>query len=766
MRTYPGRMALRTRVRALFPALMLVALVAAATALAALPQQSGNVDLLSQADVRIDGAAAGNVFGEYATSAGDFDGDGVTDLIVTNSAVNSAWVVFGSAAGGNVNLAAPGTRAIKISGAGFHWAAGGQDVNGDGLSDVVLGETGADSAYVVFGSKAHANVDLASLGSAGFKMTGAAGDGTGVSVALAPDMNSDGKAEVVVGAMGTDNNGRTDSGTAYVVFGTASTSTINLPTLGSAGYRIDGAVTNHQAGSVVAAGPDVTGDGVPDVLVGSPGASYTFATSGAVYVVGGKSSTTNIDLNAACTCFRIDGQRDSDQLPRSLAITGDMNGDGLGEAVVGTDFADNPTAGDGSAGSAWVVFGKSTTSTVALATLGSGGFLIQGEKAGDQAARALAAPGDVNGDGKPDVLVGALFADPHARDGAGSAYVVFGTASTTTVNLASLGSGGFRIDGAATDDNVGRSVGAGGDFNADGRPDVVTGGERADNNGSNSGSAYVVYGFGQPSFSYPSPAIAGTAGTAIAPLTPTGIKRTGAAAFAVAPGLPDGLAIDAATGAISGTPSAASPDTAYTVTMTDLAGAATAVVNIKVDAVTPPPVPPKALLPGACANVAAGTAGPNVLTGTLMGDLIRGGAGNDRISGLAGADCLFGQAGADTLLGGAGKDKLDGGTGNDKLDGGAGNDKLTGGAGKDKLTAGAGADTLSGGAGVDNLSGGAGADTLTGGTGKDTFSAGAGNDVVNSRDRVKETVNCGKGKDRVKADKKDRLIGCEKKTLK
>jgi Ca2+-binding RTX toxin-like protein len=596
-------------------------------------------------------------------------------------------------------------------------------------------------------------VDLATLGARGFKMTGGAGDGTGVSVAVSPDMNGDGKGEVVVGAFGTGNNGRAGSGSAYVVFGRAATTTLSLPALGAAGYRVDGAVTNHGAGSVVAGGGDITGDGVPDILVGAPGASFSFATAGAVYVVGGKATTTNIDLNAACTCFRIDGQKGSDQLPRSLAISADMNADGKAEAVVGTDFADNP-ANDGSSGSAWVVFGRSATTTVGLAALGADGFRIDGQKAGDQAARSLGAAGDVNGDGTPDIILGALFADNNGRSNAGAAYVVYGRAATTTVSLSSLGTGGFRIDGAVAADSLGRSANAAGDFNADGRPDVISGAEFAKNNGrNNSGSAYIVFGFGPTSFAYGTTAIAATPGTAIEPVAATNVKRTGTAAFSVAPALPEGLALDAATGTISGTPTAASPDTAYTVTMTDLAGAATAVLNIKVEspsAITPPApvVPTKTPLPGACANVAAGTAAADVLIGTLMGDLIRAGAGNDRVSGGAGADCLFGQAGADTLLGGAGTDKLDGGTGNDKLGGGAAADKLTGGAGKDKLT------------------GGAGGDTITGGKAKDTILAGAGNDSVNSKDGVKETVNCGKGRDKVKADRKDRLIGCEKKTLK
>lgn len=701
-------MAPRIRVRAIACAPLLIAVVAAA-AHAALPQQAGSVDLATQADVRIDGAAVNDTFGEYATSAGDFDGDGVTDLIATNAGAASAWVVFGSANGGNVSLASPGTRAIKITGATFHWAAGGQDVNGDGLSDVVLGDSAAEAAYVVFGSKSHTDVDINALGANGFKMTGAAGDGTGVSVAMAPDMSGDGKGEVVVGAFGASNKGA-----ASVVFGTGSTATIDLPNLGSGGFRIDGASNNDGAGSVVAGGPDMTGDGVPDVLVGSPGAKFSNrATSGAVYVVAGKSSTTNVDLAALGSGgFVIGGQAPSDQLPRSLAIAGDMNGDTLGEAVVGTDFADNE---GGSSGSAWVVFGRSSTTDVDLAAGGFGGFRVDGEKASDQAARSLGAPGDVNGDGKADLIVGALFADPRGRDGSGSAYVVYGTNSTSTVSLATLGGKGFRIDGAAAGDNVGRSVGAGGDFNADGRPDVVTGGEFAKNNGSSSGSVYVQYGFGQPAFSYSPGEVTVTSGTPMTPLTPTGVKRTGTATFAAASPLPPGLSLDPATGAISGTWVSGGGSGAYTVTMTDLAGTTTATVTIKLAVLVEPPPP----LAGPCQNVVDGTNARNSLTGTAGGDLIQGRGGADRLFGLAGDDCLYGGAGNDALSGGGGNDKLDGGPGRDKL---------------------------------------------TGGKGKDTFTGGRGNDTINSRDGIRETVNCGKGRDRVKADKRDKLRGCERRT--
>jgi Ca2+-binding RTX toxin-like protein len=123
----------------------------------------------------------------------------------------------------------------------------------------------------------------------------------------------------------------------------------------------------------------------------------------------------------------------------------------------------------------------------------------------------------------------------------------------------------------------------------------------------------------------------------------------------------------------------------------------------------PRPGLPPGPLAGACANTKTGSAGPDALTGSAFGDTLRGLAGNDVLIGLAGDDCLSG------------------GNGNDTLTAGAGND------------------------------------TLTGGNGKDKFDAGGGNDTINSRDKRRETVRCGTGKkDRVTADRSDRLIGCEK----
>jgi plastocyanin len=150
--------------------------------------------------------------------------------------------------------------------------------------------------------------------------------------------------------------------------------------------------------------------------------------------------------------------------------------------------------------------------------------------------------------------------------------------------------------------------------------------------------------------------------------------------------------------------------------------------------------------PAATADATKATGGDDLLNGTAKGD---------KISGLGGDDVIFGLGGNDLLDGGAGNDKIDGGKGNDTLKGGAGNDSLTGGDGNDVLV---------GGAGKDKLNGGRGSDKLTGNGGKDSLVGGPGNDSINAKDGVAETVKCGPGRDKVKADRKDKLSGCEKRT--
>ena len=157
---------------------------------------------------------------------------------------------------------------------------------------------------------------------------------------------------------------------------------------------------------------------------------------------------------------------------------------------------------------------------------------------------------------------------------------------------------------------------------------------------------------------------------------------------------------------------------------------------------------------------------PTARVGTEGADTINGTPGGDRIFGLGGRDILNGVQGADCLFGGEGNDSVAGSTGQDLLQGDAGNDTLKGGSSADRLSGGGGRDRVLGAAGNDRLSGGAGNDSLDGGRGRNSYSAGSGNDSVNSANGRRETVNCGSGRrDVVRADRSDRLRGCERRRV-
>ena len=324
---------------------------------------------------------------------------------------------------------------------------------------------------------------------------------TGESVASAGDVNGDGVPDVIIGAPFADANGRTDSGSAFVVYGGQGAGPIDLHNLGARGFRIDGAAKGDGAGFSVAGAGDVNGDGIDDLVVGAPNVALT---AGAAYVVYGQATPdpSDVDLaNLSARGFRFEGETgslvgDGDLVGTSVAPAGDVNDDGIADFVVGADGLDGSN-GRVDEGGAYVIFGQRAADPADFIAieLGARGMKISGVGGQDRAGISVAGA-DVNGDGVSDVIVGAPGADNNGRTNSGSAYVVFGQRlnDPADVDLASLGGRGFRIDGQGSGDAAGGSV-AGGDVNGDGLADVIVGARLADNNGrANSGSTYVVYG--------------------------------------------------------------------------------------------------------------------------------------------------------------------------------------------------------------------------------------------------------------------------------
>jgi hypothetical protein len=145
--------------------------------------------------------------------------------------------------------------------------------------------------------------------------------------------------------------------------------------------------------------------------------------------------------------------------------------------------------------------------------------------------------------------------------------------------------------------------------------------------------------------------------------------------------------------------------------------------------------------------------GNTIRLGTSLADYLDGDGGDDLLQGLGGNDIERGRGGDDVARGGLGADTLGGDGGRDLLKGENGNDVLRGSLGNDRLY---------GGDGSDRLFGEAGNDTLYGGPGRDQLEGGGQNDTIVSRDGIAETVRCGTGLDRVRADRSDRLLGCER----
>jgi Ca2+-binding RTX toxin-like protein len=288
-----------------------------------------------------------------------------------------------------------------------------------------------------------------------------------------------------------------------VVFGKAAgfAANLDLSTLnGANGFKLSGVAANDRSGNSVASAGDVNGDGFADLIVGAYRASPHGSYSGASYVVLGKAAGFGADLNLSAlngtNGFKLSGVAADDLSGTSVASAGDLNGDGLGDLIVGASSADPHGSGSGAS---YVVFGKGAGfgANLDLSTLdGANGFKLGGAAAGDSSGFSVASAGDVNGDGFADLIIGATGASPHGIY-SGASYVVFGKAEGFSANLdlSSLnGASGFKLSGVVASDYSGRSVASGGDVNGDGFADLIVGAFGADPHGSSSGASYVVFG--------------------------------------------------------------------------------------------------------------------------------------------------------------------------------------------------------------------------------------------------------------------------------
>lgn len=403
----------------------------------------------------------------------------------------------------------PAGRRITGRGAGDRMGTSlaSADVNGDGRSDLVIGDpladpqggsrTDAGAVYVIFGAAAWTDVDLASH-AADLTIYGrTSGDRLGRSVAAA-DLDGDGVADIVAGANEADPSGRADAGSVAVVLGNPNRPPGEVVDLMTAAGDLEilGAAPGDELGITVASG-DFDGDGEDDLAIGAHGADpHGRAEAGATYLVRGGQAMpappATIDLaSAAAAGLTLEGAAAGDALGLGLAL-GDLDGDGRADLLAGARRAD-PDPNRPDAGEVFVLKGRALAPGAGI-DLGTqaADLRVLGASALDLAGHTLHAA-DLDGDGFDDLSLSAHQADPNGRDDAGEAFSIAGHAALldgATLDLAA--SAALRARGASAGDLAGFALAAG-DVNGDGIADLLVGAPLHDDGALLDGGA--VYGF-------------------------------------------------------------------------------------------------------------------------------------------------------------------------------------------------------------------------------------------------------------------------------
>ena len=264
-----------------------------------------------------------------------------------------------------------------------------------------------------------------------------------------------------------------------------------------------GTTPGDATGTAVAVG-DVNGDGIPDVITSARGgdgpADARGEATGEVYIrFGTKVYARTQDYLTAPPDVIIYGVAPGDQLGRALAV-GDVNGDGKGDVIIGTPFSGGPGGSRVSGGAVFVLFGRNSwPSTIDLKNsdpnTSNADITIFGAAGGDQFGKSVNV-GDVNGDGKPDLVVGASQRNANGKTANGEIDIFYGPMASQRKDLASSAPS-VRLYGPDTDDNIGRIV-ALGDVNGDGKKDIIAGVPGGDgpsgSNRTNSGEIRILYG--------------------------------------------------------------------------------------------------------------------------------------------------------------------------------------------------------------------------------------------------------------------------------
>jgi hypothetical protein len=301
------------------------------------------------------------------------------------------------------------------------------------------------------------------------------------------DINGDGINDLVVGnGYQTTSPPQSGSGIVAVFLGPIALGALDLSAAsGATGFRILRPVTDDQFGRTLANAGDVNGDGIDDLLVGAPmSAPFGRAGAGTAWVIfGSKGPPADVDLATApaFVAVPIQGAIGGDELGRSVAGGGDVNGDGYDDVAIGSPYS--TLAGSTRQGAAFVIFGGAGFAAVDTASLGARGVRLQ-ELTNLALSRGLAI-GRMDDDAYADVVIGS----PARID------IVYGSATPVDLDTQFPPAGATTAITESSKSSAAQNLHiALGDINRDGRTDVVAGRSFNFNGHTDVGTTVVIFG--------------------------------------------------------------------------------------------------------------------------------------------------------------------------------------------------------------------------------------------------------------------------------
>jgi parallel beta-helix repeat protein len=427
----------------------------------------------------------------YDLAVADFDGDGSNDLITAS--------YYGTSADGDIKAGVayleygPIVADTDMSGSqdgtldGEHTSnytgrvlTSGGDFDDDGVDDLVITayrngsyEPWSGTVYLYYGGSRITGYRNADATSDGIWYAANSNDYLGTSAKFVGDLNADGVDDLVLGAYGYDTSDRNAAGTLYLLWG-STTRTSGASVISSAmGAQIYGTNGGDQLGYYrqVAPAVDADGDGVDDLWMGTSYSDSVTSTAGEAYLFYGDATWSGI-MPASDADASFNGAAGNDRVGEGMASPGDVDGDGYEDLLVGAERVDSSS--DADTGAAYLILGSASRYAGSYDVGSQAHAIIYGSSADDRLGKGVDG-GDLDSDGYADLVLGAWGVDSSSDSAVGAVYVFNGP----VVGSMDATSADATIIGDTADSAMGERVMLA-DINGDGQLDLLAPGWGSD----------------------------------------------------------------------------------------------------------------------------------------------------------------------------------------------------------------------------------------------------------------------------------------------